>query len=59
MNFNVGGLDRAARVLLGTVVVLTGHYYQSYLGFLGFVFILTGLISFCPFYIPLKINTKK
>ena len=59
MEFNVGDLDRAARVLLGTAILLVGHYYQSYLGFLGFIPIITGLTSFCPLYIPVKINTKK
>lgn len=59
MELNLGSLDRAARILLGTAVILIGHYYQSYFGFLGFLIILTGVVGFCPAYCPLKLKTKK
>ena len=56
---NTGSLDRALRVILGMAIILVGHYYQSYLGFIGFIPLLTGLSGVCLAYFPLKINTCK
>ena len=59
MTCNVGKTDRMFRILLGIVVLAIGLYYQSWWGAIGIVFLLTGLIRWCPLYIPLKVNTDK
>lgn len=55
---NLGGLDRAIRIVLGTVLlslVFVGP--QTVWGYLGLVPLLTGLVGFCPAYCPLGIKT--
>jgi len=66
MNFkpNMGNTDRLLRVVLA--LVFAGLYFTAtvsgtagiiLLG-LGVIFLLTSFISFCPLYLPFKINTK-
>jgi hypothetical protein len=59
MTCNVGKTDRMFRTLLGIAVLAIGLYYQSWWGAIGIVFLLTGIIRWCPLYIPLKVNTDK
>jgi hypothetical protein len=63
MKKNMGTIDRVIRILLAVVVIvlylngsITG-VAAIILGILAFVFIVTGLIGFCPLYVPLKIST--
>ncbi len=58
MKCNVGSTDRIVRIILGLVVIGIGYMYQSWWGAIGLVFLATGLFSFCPLYIPFKLNTK-
>lgn len=65
MKTNVGGTDKLIRLIIAVVFVvlyLTG-VVSGTLGYvllgLAVVFILTALVSFCPLYIPFKINTGK
>lgn len=61
----MGSTDKIIRVLIAVVVVIL--YWQGIIpGTLGIVllalaaiFVLTSLISFCPLYLPLGINTCK
>lgn len=58
MSTNEGSLDRALRVLLGTVLlslVFVGP--ATPWGFLGFVPLLTGLAGYCPLYRILGVST--
>ena len=62
MKKNVGQLDRIIRIVLGIaflslLVILDGSI--RWIGLLGIVLITTGLINFCPLYLPFKINTFK
>jgi hypothetical protein len=65
MKKNMGTIDRIIRILLAIVVVIlymTGSISGTaaiILGILAVVFVLTGLIGFCPLYVPLKISTMK
>lgn len=59
MHCNVGGVDRAVRIILGLIVVGLGVYFKSWLGAIGLVLIFTGIVGFCPLYPLLKINTCK
>ena len=62
---NVGGIDRALRILLGLALLAgaldvgfpaTGF---NHLGWLGVVPLLTGLLGFCPVYAVAEISTAR
>ncbi len=57
MQKNVGGADKALRVIVGVVIIVLGLYYKSWWGIIGVVPLLTAAFSFCPLYTLLKINT--
>lgn len=59
MKCNVGSVDRLLRIIIGLVIAILGVVFNSWWGLVGVVPIATGLFSFCPFYIPLKISTAK
>jgi hypothetical protein len=65
MKKNMGTIDRVTRMLLAVIVIilyLTGSITgiaAIILGILAVVFIITGLIGFCPLYVPFKISTIK
>ena len=65
MRKNMGNTDRIMRILFAIVVgvlyymgVIDGFLAQI-LGVLAVVFVLTSFISFCPLYVPFRINTKE
>lgn len=60
MNANVGGMDRAFRIVAGLVVlslvfVLEGS--ARWWGLVGLVPLATGLVRFCPLYGLIGLNT--
>ncbi|NUM75023.1 DUF2892 domain-containing protein [candidate division KSB1 bacterium] len=60
MKANVGSLDKAVRLVLALVFfslyfVLDGNL--RFLALIGFLPLLTGLISWCPLYALLGLNT--
>ncbi len=59
MKNNVGSIDRLLRIILGLIIAIVGVLYDSWWGLVGLIPIATGLFSFCPLYLPLKISTKK
>ena len=59
MTKNVGGIDRIVRVLLGLALVAMGLYTQSWWGAVGLVPLLSGLVGWCPMYVPLNVSTAK
>lgn len=55
---NLGGIDRAIRILAGVVLLaLVFIGPQTPWGYLGLVPLLTGVIGFCPAYCPLGLST--
>ena len=60
MKANVGGFDRALRIMVGLVMVIMtiGNVIGSW-GYLGLIVMATGLFSFCGAYTVLGINTCK
>ena len=59
MKANVGGIDKVLRVVLGLMIISAGVYYQSWWGLLGAVMLLTGVVNFCPAYLPFGISSCK
>lgn len=58
MSFNVGGVDRIARIVVGLLLLaltLTGTIGAW--GWIGIVPLGTGLFRFCPLYPMLGMNT--
>ena len=57
MKANVGGFDRALRIMVGLVMVIMaiGGAIGSW-GYLGLIVLATGLFSFCGAYTILGIN---
>jgi hypothetical protein len=56
---NVGGIDRTLRILLGLALIAWGIYAQNWLGAIGVVLLVTGLVSWCPVYLPFGLSTRK
>lgn len=65
MQKNMGTIDRLLRTIIAIVIIVlyfTGQITGTaaiILGVLAIIFLLTSAVSFCPLYVPLKINTKK
>ena len=60
MTANVGGIDRTRRIVVGIVLIALFFLLEGparYLGLVGLVALGTGLLSFCPLYAVLGINT--
>lgn len=62
MKHNVGQMDKMIRIVLGIAVlslffILDGGL--KWISLLGIVFILTGVINFCPLYLPFGISTRR
>jgi hypothetical protein len=60
MKLNVGGIDKVVRIaagvaLLSLVMLLEGSI--RWIGLVGIVPLVTGLVGFCPLYSILGINT--
>lgn len=63
MKKNIGSTDKALRLLAAVVIavlyfteVITGTL-GTILGIVAILLLLTSLMSFCPAYVPLKVNT--
>jgi hypothetical protein len=60
METNVGGADRIVRIVVGLallslVFILDGG--NRWWGLVGLVFLATGLLGWCPAYVPFGIKT--
>ncbi|MBB6480658.1 YgaP family membrane protein [Spirochaeta isovalerica] len=62
---NMGKTDRLIRFVAGIILIAAAVYLQIssgrlwWLGIPGGIFLGTSLLSFCPLYLPFKINTGK
>ncbi|MBI1931755.1 MAG: DUF2892 domain-containing protein [Ignavibacteriales bacterium] len=60
MNKNVGGMDKNIRLVAGIILLVVGLFTSLWwLDLIGVILVGTALMNFCPFYIPLKIDTNK
>lgn len=57
MTKNVGGIDRALRIIVGLVLISLVWLVPTKWGWLGLIPLFTGLFSFCGAYTLLGINT--
>ncbi|KGK40850.1 membrane protein [Nitrincola sp. A-D6] len=60
MKFNVGGIDRILRIVVG--VALLGATVTGFLpvwGYIGVIPLVTGLVGFCPLYPIIGFSSKK
>jgi hypothetical protein len=58
MQTNVGNLDRALRIALGAaLIVATVTGVIGAWGWLGLVPLATGVVRFCPAYLPFGLST--
>ena len=58
MKLNVGGIDRALRIIIGIVLIaLAATNTVGWWGWLGIIPLLTGLVRVCPLYRMLGICT--
>jgi Protein of unknown function (DUF2892) len=57
MKPNVGGIDRAIRIVIGLGILGAGYYFKSWFGLIGLVPLLTAVVGFCPAYPLLGIST--
>ncbi len=59
MKFNVSGLDRVLRVIVGVVLIaLAATGTVGWWGWLGIIPLLTGLMRFCPIYPLLSVASR-
>jgi len=60
MKCNVGGIDRTLRIVVGAALVgATALGYLPVWGYIGVVPLATGLIGWCPAYLPFGFRTCK
>jgi hypothetical protein len=59
MECNVGDTERMARILVGLAIIGLGLMYSSWWGIIGLIPVFTGIIGWCPAYLPFGISTKR
>ncbi len=57
MKCNVGILDKNIRIVAGAVILVVGFYFKSLWGLVGLIPLITGIVGFCPAYVPFGIST--
>ncbi|EQA35817.1 PF11127 family protein [Leptospira inadai serovar Lyme str. 10] len=57
MKINEGTLDRILRLVAGVAIITWGFLAQNWLGAIGIIPLVTGLIGWCPLYSVLHLNT--
>ncbi|MBN8530833.1 MAG: DUF2892 domain-containing protein [Alphaproteobacteria bacterium] len=58
MACNVGNTDRILRILVGLAIIVAGLVFENWLGAVGVILVITGLIRWCPAYLPFGIRTN-
>jgi len=65
MKKNMNLIDRATRTILAVLIVVLyftdqiSGFIAIVLGLFAIIFLLTGLVSFCPLYLPFNFSTIK
>ena len=58
MTCNVGEMERMIRILVGLFIIGAGFALPSWWGIIGIVPVFTGILGWCPAYLPFNISTK-
>ncbi|MCP5141692.1 MAG: DUF2892 domain-containing protein [Gammaproteobacteria bacterium] len=59
MKQNVGGIDKILRIVVGAALVVWAAFLAGPTwAWIGIVPLATGIVGFCPVYLPLKLSTK-
>jgi len=63
-NSNLGGADRIFRIVLGLILLVLAFFVASgfwaiVAGLFGAIFLVTGIIGWCPLYLSFKFSTRK
>lgn len=56
---NVGKTDKIVRIVIGVLIIAAGFVFNTWLGLIGIIPILTAVFGRCGLYYLLKINTAK
>ncbi len=65
MKSNMGVIDRIIRIVLAAVVAVLyfTHVFTGtaaiVLGIVGAIFVVTGIVGFCPLYAPFGLSTRR
>ncbi len=59
MKKNVGNTEKWIRIAIGIVIIALGFYFQSWLGLVGLVPLITGFVRSCPAWSLFGISTDK
>jgi hypothetical protein len=60
MKTNLGRGDRWFRIIGGLfVIVVLGLVFKNWWALIGVALLATGILGWCPLYVPLKISTLK
>lgn len=59
MQCNMGNVDRGIRIVVGLAAIAAGVAFGSWWGALGAIPLVTGIVGFCPAYVPFKLSTAK
>ena len=54
---NVGNADRVIRLILAVAIIGAGVYFQSWLGLIALVPLVTAFVRWCPAYAPFGLST--
>jgi hypothetical protein len=54
---NIGPADRIIRLVIGCAILGAGYYFKSWWGLVGLLPITTGIVRFCPAYVPFGMST--
>ena len=57
MKSNIGKTDKIIRIILAIAIAAVGIYFKSWWGLVAMVLFLTAVISFCPVYKILGLNS--
>ena len=57
MKTNVDSIDRTLPIIGGLAILGAGYFYQSWLGLVGLVPLLTATFRVCPAYLPFGLST--
>ena len=54
---NVGVADRVIRLIAAAAIIAAGVYFQSWLGLIALVPLVTAFVRWCPAYAPFGLST--